>query len=59
MKVLLKIGLFVVNKFLGKEWQRKQTELLVAKQEKKIAQLSKKIEKKFPPPTSSDDEIVL
>ena len=53
------INVFFVNRFLGKEWQRKQTEILVAKQEKKIEQLSKKIEKKFPAPTSSDDEIVL
>ncbi|MCF6182148.1 2TM domain-containing protein [Lutibacter sp.] len=52
------INVFFVNRFLGKEWQRKQTEKLVAKQEKKIEQLTKKIEKKLPLPTS-DDEIVL
>jgi len=53
------INVFFVNRFLGKDWERKQTEKLVAKQEKKIADLSKKIEKKLPSPTSSDDEIVL
>jgi len=52
------INVFFVNRFLGKEWQRKQTEKLVEKQEKKIKQLSRKIEKKLPLPTS-DDEIVL
>jgi magnesium-transporting ATPase (P-type) len=52
------VNVFFVNRFFGKEWQRKQTEKLVEKQEKKIAQLSKKIEKKLPSPTS-DDEIVL
>ena len=52
------INVFIVNRFLGKEWQRKQTEKLVAKQEKKIEQLTKKVEKKLPLPTS-DDEIVL
>jgi len=52
------VNVFFVNRFLGKTWQRKQTEKLVAKQEKKIAQLSKKIEKKIPSSTT-DDEIVL
>jgi amino acid permease len=52
------INVFFINRFLGKEWERKQTEKLVAKQEKKIAQLSKKIEKKLPSP-STDDEIAL
>lgn len=51
------INVFFVNRFLGKEWQRKQTEKLVAKQEKKIAQLQKEIEKKSP--STKDDEIVL
>lgn len=51
------INVFFTNRFLGKEWQRKQTEKLVAKQEKKIAQLQKEIEKKSPSP--KDDEIVL
>jgi len=51
------INVFFVNRFLGKEWQRQQTEKLVAKQEKKIAQLSKKIEKN--PLPNTDEEIVL
>jgi amino acid permease len=51
------VNVFFVNRFLGKEWQRKQIEKLVEKQEKKIAQLQKTIEKKSS--STKDDEIVL
>jgi len=37
------INVFITNKFMGKEWQKKQTEKLILKQEGKIAQLEKKI----------------
>lgn len=39
------INVFVTDKFMGKDWERKQIEKLVDKQEKKIKELSKKIEK--------------
>lgn len=39
------INVFITHKFMGKEWIEKQTEKLVLKQETKIAQLEKKIEK--------------
>jgi len=39
------INVFITNKFMGKEWQKKQTEKLILKQEEKIAQLEKKIAK--------------
>ncbi|MDX1828718.1 MAG: 2TM domain-containing protein [Lutibacter sp.] len=51
------VNVFFVNRFLGKEWQRKQIEKLVEKQEKKITQLQKTIEKKSS--STKDDEIVL
>jgi len=50
------INVYFVNRFLGKEWQRKQTEKLVKKQEKKIAQLERKVAK-HTTPTKSDEEI--
>ena len=36
------VNVFVVNRFMGKDWQRKQIDKLVAKQELKVAQLEKK-----------------
>lgn len=37
------INVFVTNRFMNTEWERKQTEKLVLKQEVKIAKLEKKI----------------
>jgi len=37
------INVFITNKFMGKDWERKQTEKLVLKQEVKIAKLEKEI----------------
>jgi|TARA_B110000967_G_C18892689_1_gene568464 dihydrofolate reductase len=39
------INVFVTNRFMGKEWERKQTEKLVAKQEKRITKIKKRLEK--------------
>lgn len=41
--VLHLINVFVTHRFMGKEWERKQTEKLVLKQEVKIAKLEKKV----------------
>lgn len=40
--VLHFVNVFITNKFMGKEWERKQTEILVLKQEIEIAKLEKK-----------------
>ncbi|WP_456421717.1 2TM domain-containing protein [Lutibacter sp.] len=37
------INVFITHRFMGKEWERKQLDKLVLKQEEKIAQLEKKI----------------
>ncbi|AMC10916.1 hypothetical protein Lupro_06500 [Lutibacter profundi] len=37
------INVFITNRFMGKEWERKQLDKLVLKQKQKIAQLEKKI----------------
>ena len=41
--ILHVINVHVTNKFMNKEWERKQTEKLVLKQELKIAKLEKEI----------------
>lgn len=41
--ILHVINVYVTNKFMNKDWERKQTEKLVLKQEQKIVKLEKKI----------------
>jgi len=43
--VLHFINVFVTNRFMGKDWERLQTEKLIHKQELKIAKLAKEIAK--------------
>ena len=42
------VNVFVFKRFMDKNWERKQTEKLVLKQEQKIAKLQKEIEKNNP-----------
>ena len=39
------VNVFVINPFMGKEWQRKQTDKLIKDQEKKVAKLKKEIDR--------------
>jgi len=39
------VNVFITHKFMGKDWERKQIEKLVVKQELKIKELAKKVEK--------------
>lgn len=39
------VNVFVTNKFMGKDWERKETDRLILKQEIKIAKLEKEIAK--------------
>ena len=41
------INVFITSSFMGKAWEQKQLEKLVLKQELKIAQLEKKVEKEL------------
>lgn len=45
--VLHFINVFVTQRFMGKDWERAQTEKLVQKQELKIAQLEKEIKNNY------------
>ncbi|CEN45663.1 conserved hypothetical protein [Capnocytophaga canis] len=41
------INVFLINRFMGKEWERKQRERLVELQQKKILKMEVAIEKEF------------
>lgn len=41
-------NVFVTNKFLGKEWENREIDKLVAKQQKRKAELQKKVEREHP-----------
>ena len=41
--ILHSIDVFITKKFMGKDWERRQTEKLVDKQERKIEKIAKKL----------------
>lgn len=41
------VRVFIFHTFMGKEWERKQTDKLVVKQEKRVAKLEQKIAKEY------------
>jgi hypothetical protein len=41
-------NVLVAHKFMGKDWERRQREILVARQKEKIAELQKEIQTDFP-----------
>ena len=41
-------NVFILNRFMGKEWEDRQLEKLKAKQEKRILKLQQKVEKEMP-----------
>ena len=43
-------NVFIVNSFMGRDWEAKEIDRLVKKQKEKIAQLQKKVEKDHPVP---------
>lgn len=52
--VLHFINVYVTNRFMGKYWERKQTEMLVLKQEQRILKLEKEIVKEAKLKAESD-----
>lgn len=42
------INVLVVNRFMGKKWEREQIDKLVRKREKRIKDLQAKVEKEYP-----------
>jgi amino acid permease len=50
-------NVYVTNKFFGKDWENEQVERLVAKQQRKIDELQKKVEKEHPLPRHDEPYI--
>ena len=50
-------NVFITNKFFGKEWENEQVDRLVAKQQRKIAELQKQVEKDYPLPKKGEPYI--
>lgn len=50
-------NVFVTNKFFGKDWENEQVERLVAKQQRKIAELRKQVENEYPLPRKDEPYI--
>ncbi len=50
-------NVFITNKFFGKDWENEQVERLVAKQEHKIAELQKQVERDHPLPKKNEPYI--
>lgn len=46
--VIHAFNVFITHKFMGQGWERKQREILVAKQKERIAEIQKEIETDFP-----------
>ena len=56
--VLHVVNVFVFNEFMGKTWEREQREKLVAKQQQKISQIKKEVEKaSFDTPISKKKDL--
>lgn len=47
-------NVFVTDRFMGKEWEEKQVERLVAKQQKRIAELEARVERDHPLPRKGE-----
>lgn len=52
------INVWVINSFMGKEWEQKHIERLVRKQKDKIEELQLQVEKDHPFPTSNPGQIL-
>ncbi|WP_029037867.1 2TM domain-containing protein [Salinimicrobium xinjiangense] len=50
-------NVYVTNKFFGKDWENEQVDRLVAKQQRKIAELQKQVEKDHPLPHRNEPYI--
>ncbi len=47
-------NVFVTNRFFGKDWENEQVDRLVAKQQKRIAELQKQVERDYPLPKEGE-----
>lgn len=49
-------NVFIVNSFMGKDWEARQVDKLVKKQKEKIARLQEQVEKEHPTPVKNKTE---
>ncbi|MCG9972273.1 2TM domain-containing protein [Christiangramia crocea] len=49
-------NVFIVNSFMGKDWEAKQVDRLVKKQKEKIASLQEKVEREDPAPIKKEPQ---
>lgn len=47
-------NVFIVNSFMGKDWEAKQVDRLVKKQKEKIAKLQEQVEREHPTPMKNE-----
>lgn len=47
-------NVFVTDKFMGKDWEERQVDRLVAKQQKRIAELENRVEREHPLPRKNE-----
>ncbi len=52
------INVWVTNSFMGKEWEQKQLEKLVARQKERIAELQQKVDRDYPLSKDQEDPII-
>ena len=52
------INVWVTNSFMGKEWEQKQLEKLVAKQKERIAELQQKVDRDYPLSKDPENPII-
>ena len=52
------INVWVTNSFMGKEWEQKQLEKLVARQKERIAELQQKVDREYPLSKDSENVII-
>lgn len=50
-------NVFITNRFLGKDWENRQIEKLVAKQQERIEELRAKVEREHPLPKKNEPYI--
>jgi dihydrofolate reductase len=53
------INVYITHKFMGKEWEKRQLDILVTKQKTRIAELKSKVEKEFPIPSNPEKKTKL
>ncbi|TVZ27204.1 2TM domain-containing protein [Gillisia sp. Hel_I_86] len=53
------INVWVTNSFMGKEWEQKQLEKLVARQKERIAELQQQVDHDYPLSKDSGNNIVI